>query len=92
MKVKIGFNLQATAMSQFHSLHNWCYQTMKLFQTTPDSPANDTLMEQHWADALYSTGKSLMNAMQSGYQEAEELEVYHMRQNELPSMLSRWLD
>jgi hypothetical protein len=33
-----------------------------------------------------------MNAMHTDNTDAEELEVYHMRKNELLSMISGWLD
>jgi hypothetical protein len=63
MNVKIGFKLQVTATPGFHSLYDWCYLIMWLFSVVPDDPEDDTLMEQHSADALYSAVKSLMHAI-----------------------------
>jgi len=45
MNAKIGFKLHVTATQGFHSLYDWCYQTMWLFSGVPDDPEDDTVME-----------------------------------------------
>jgi hypothetical protein len=44
MNVTIGFKLQVTATPGFHSLDDWCYQTMWLFSGVPEHPEDDTVM------------------------------------------------
>ena len=63
MNAKIGFKLHVTVTLGYHSLYVWCCQMMCLFSSVPDDPEDDTLIEQHGADALYSTVKSLMDAI-----------------------------
>jgi hypothetical protein len=46
MNAKIGFKLQVTATLGFHSLYDWCFQTMWLFSGTPEDPEDDTVMDQ----------------------------------------------
>jgi len=72
MNAKIGFKLQVIATPGFDSLYHWCYQTMWLFLGTPDDPEDDTVMEQHGADELYSAVKSLMHAIQTEDKEAQQ--------------------
>jgi len=45
LKAKIGFKLQVTPTLGFHSLYDWCYQTMWLFSCGPGDPEDDTVME-----------------------------------------------
>jgi len=59
MNAKIGFKLQVTATPGFHSLHDWCFQMMWLFSCAPEDLEDDTVMEKHGAEALYSAVKSL---------------------------------
>jgi len=42
MNVKIGFNLQVTAIPGFHSLYDWCYPTMWLFWGASEDPEDET--------------------------------------------------
>jgi hypothetical protein len=74
--VRIGFKLQVTATMGFHSLYDWCYQTMWLFSGAPDDPENDTVMEKHVAEALNSAVKGLTHAFRTKDEEAE-LDVAH---------------
>jgi len=60
-----GFNHQVAAMLRFHSLHEWCYQTMCLFPGVPEDLENITVMETHREEAIYSTVKSSMHAIQT---------------------------
>ena len=72
MNARIGFKLQVTAPPGFHSLYDWCYQTMWLFSGAPEDPEDETVMEMHDADALYSTVKSLMHAILTEDQDAQQ--------------------
>jgi len=92
MNAQIGFKLQVTAILGFHSLCDWCYQTMSLFLGVPDDPADDTVMEKHGADALYSAVKSLMDAIRTEDEEAEQDAAYQMIQIATQGMIQRWLE
>jgi hypothetical protein len=63
MNARIGFKLQVTATPGFHSLYDWCFQTMWLFSGEPEDPEDETVMEMHGADALYSAVMSLMHVI-----------------------------
>jgi len=65
MNAKIEFKLPITPTPRFHSLHDWCFQTMWLFSGAPEDPEDDTVMEKHGAEALYSAVKSLMHAIRT---------------------------
>jgi len=65
MKARIGFKLQVTAKQGFHSFNNWCYHMMWQFAWVPEDPNDDTVMEKHGGDALYSAVKSLFDAIWS---------------------------
>ena len=52
MEAIIGFQLQVTAKLGFHSLNDWCYQTMWLFLGAPEHPEDHAVMEKHGADEL----------------------------------------
>jgi len=70
LHAKIGFKRQVTATPGFDSLYNWCLQTMWLFSGALEDSENDTVMGKHGAEALYSTVKSLMHAIQTKDEEA----------------------
>jgi len=91
MNAKIGFKLQVTATPGFHSLSNWCFQTMWLFSGAPDDPEDDTVMEKHRAEALYSAVKGLMHAIWTENEEAQQDAAHQMIQIAKPWMISRWL-
>jgi hypothetical protein len=57
MNVKIGFKLQVTATPEFHSLYDWCFQTMWLFSGAPDDPEDDTVIERHGAEEIVFRSK-----------------------------------
>jgi hypothetical protein len=71
MNVSIGFNLQVTATPGFHSLYDWCFQTMWLFSRAPEDPQDETVMEMHGADARYSVVKSVMHAIRTQDEHAQ---------------------
>jgi len=72
MKATIGLKLQVTATPRFHSLQDWYYHMMWLISGEPEDPEDDTVMEKHGADALYSAVKSLMHAIWTECKAAQE--------------------
>jgi len=90
MNAKIGFKLQVTATPGFHSHYDWCYQTMWLFSGAPEDPEDETVMDQHGADALYSAVKSLMHAILTEDEEAQQDTVHRMIQIAKPWTIRRW--
>jgi len=87
---KIGFTHEVTAMPGFHSLYNWCYQTMWLFSGALDDPEDEMVMEMHVADAMYSAVKSLMHAILTEDQEAQQDAAHRMIQITKPWTISSW--
>jgi hypothetical protein len=83
---KIGFKLQVTATPGFHSLYDWCYQAMWLFSGAPEDPEDETVMEMHGADALYSAVKSLMRAIRTEGQDAQQNAAHRISK----MYFSRW--
>jgi len=90
MNAKIGSKLQVTATPGFHSLYDWCFQTMWLFPGAPDDPEYDTVMEMDGAEALYSAVKSLMHAIQTENEEAQQDAAHRMIQIAKPWTIRRW--
>jgi len=80
MDVRIGLKLQVTAMPGFHSLYNWCFQTMLLFSDTTEDAQHRTVMEEHSTEALYSTLKSLIHAIRTEDQDAQQDAAHRMIQ------------
>jgi len=87
---RIGFILQVTATLGFHSLYDWCYQAMWLFSGAPEEPEDKTVMEIHGADALYSAVKSLMHAIRTEDQDAQQDVAHRMIQIAKPWTIRRW--
>jgi len=90
MNAKIGFKLQVTATPGFHSLYDWCFQTMWLFSGAPEDPEDDTGMEKHGAEALYPAVKSLMHAIRTKDKEAQQDAAHRMIQIAKPWTIRRW--
>jgi len=90
MNARIGFTLQVTATAGFHSLYVWCFQTMWLFSGAPKDPEDETVMEMHRADALYSTVKSLMHVIRTEDEEAQQDAAHRMIQIAKPWTIRRW--
>jgi len=90
MNAKIGFKLHVTATLGFHSLYDWCFQTMWQFSGAPDDPEDDTVMEKHGAEALYLAVKSLMHAIRTGNKEAQQDAAHRMIQIAKPRIIRRW--
>jgi hypothetical protein len=87
---RIGFKLQVTAPPGFHSLYDWCYQAMWLVSGAPEDPEDETVMEMHGADPLYSTVKSLMHAIRTEDQNAQQDVAHRVIQIVKPWTISRW--
>jgi hypothetical protein len=78
MKVKIEYNLQVTATPGFHSLYDLRYQAMWLLSGVPEDPEDNTVIEKHGADTLYSAVTSLMHAIPTDDEEAEQDVAYQV--------------
>jgi len=92
MNGRIGCKLQVTATPGFHSLYDWCYQAMWLFSGAPEDPEDETVMEKHSADALYSAVKSLMHAIRAEDEEAQQDAALRLIQIAKPWTIKRWLE
>jgi hypothetical protein len=90
MNARTGFNLQVTATPGFHSLYDWSFQTMWLFAGAPEDPEDETVMEMHGADVLYSALKSLMDAIRTEDEEAPHDAAYGMIHIAKPWTIRRW--
>ena len=87
---RIGFKLQVSATPGFHSLYDWCYQTMWLFSGAPKEPEDETVMEMHGANALYSGVKSMMHAIWTEDKDNQQDAAHRMIQIAKPWMTRRW--
>jgi hypothetical protein len=89
---KIGFKLHVTVTLGSHSLYDWCCETMWLFSVVPDNPENDTLIEKHGADVLYSAMKRLLDATWTEDDQAQQNTAHQMIQITKPWMIRMWLE
>jgi hypothetical protein len=87
---RIGFKLQVTAMPGFDSLYDWCYQTTWLYSGVPGDSEDQTVMQMHSADALYSVVKSLIHAIWTEANNAQQNMAHRMIQIAKPWMLRKW--
>ena len=87
---RIGFKPQLTVLPGFHSLDDWCYQTMWLFSGAPHDPEDETEMGKHGTDALYSAVNSLMNAIRTEHLDAQQDAALRMIQITKPWTIRRW--
>jgi len=87
---RIGFKLQVTATPGFHSLYDWCCQTMWLCSGAPEDPEYKTVMEMHRANAMYSAVKSMIHAIRTEDQDAQQDAAHRMIQIAKPCMIRRW--
>jgi hypothetical protein len=60
-----GFTLQVTGTPGIHSLYDCCYQVMWMLSGAPENTENETVMELHGTDEMYSAVKSLMHAIRT---------------------------
>jgi hypothetical protein len=89
MSARIGFKLQVTGTPGFHSLYDWCYLTIWLFSGAPDDPEDDTVMEQHGADILYPAVNSMMHAIWTEDEEAQQDAAHRMIKIAMPWTIRR---
>jgi len=89
---RIGFNHQVTSTPGFHSLYDWCHQAMWLFSGAPEDPEDETVMEKHGADGLYSTVKSSMHAIRTEGKNAPHEAAHRTIQIAMPWTFRRWSD
>ena len=92
MKVTIEFKLQVIAMPEIHSLYDLCRQTMWLVSGAPEHPADDTVMEKHGVEGLYSDVKSLLHAIQTKDEAAQQDVTHQMIQIATAWIIRRWLE
>ena len=90
MNARIGFKLEVTATPGFNSLYDWCFQTMWLFSGAPEDAADETAMEKHAAEALYSAVKCLMHAIRTEDLDAQQDAVHWMIQIAKLWTIKRW--
>ena len=63
---------------------------MLLLTGAPDNPEDNTVMGKHGTEALYSTVKSLMHAIRTKDDEAQQNAAHRMIQIEKPWTIRRW--
>jgi len=90
MNARIGFKLQVTATPGLDSLYDWCFQTMWLFSGVPEYPEDDTGMEKHGAEVLYSAVKSSMHAIRTKDEDAKQDVAHQMIDIAKPWTIRRW--
>jgi hypothetical protein len=56
----------------------------------PDDPEDDTVMEKHGGQALYSAVKSVMQAIRTENEESRQDVLHWVIQIGMPSMIRRW--
>jgi len=92
INVRVWVKLQVTAILGFHSLLDWCYQTLWQFSNTPEDPEDDTVMENHCAEALYSTVISSMHVIRTEDYEAQQDAAHQILHVALPWQLGMRLE
>jgi hypothetical protein len=90
MNATIGFEFQVTATPVFHSLHDWCFQTLLLFPGAPENPEDDTVMEKHGAEELHSAVKSSIYAIYTKDTEYQHYLAHRMIQTAKPLTIRWW--
>jgi hypothetical protein len=90
MKARVGFTFQVTATPGFHSLYDWCFQTIWLFSVTSEEHKDETLLEMHNSDALNSAVKGWMHAIRTEYQDTSQDAAHRIIQIAKPCKIRRW--
>jgi len=90
MNARIGLKFQVTATLGSHSPYHWCHQTMWLFSDAPEDHENDSVMEMPHAEALYSAAKSMLHAISTEDEDAQQDAMHQMIQIAKPWMIRRW--
>jgi hypothetical protein len=83
-------NFKSQLHRDSHSLYGWCFQMMWLSSGVAEDPEDDTLMQKHGAEAVYSAVKSLMHAILPKDEEAQQDVAHRMIQIVKPWMISGW--
>jgi len=63
---------------------------MWLFAGGPEDPEDDTVIEKHGAEALYSAVQSLMHAIWTENKEAQQYVAHQMIRIAKPWTIRRW--
>jgi len=71
IRMRISFKLQVTATLGFHWLYDWCYQRTGQFSGTPEDLEDDTVEEEHGAEALYVAVKISMHVIREEDNDAQ---------------------
>jgi hypothetical protein len=90
MNATIGFKLQVTATPGFHSLVDWGYQMICLISGTPENPEADTVMERNLAEAFNSAVESLIHAIWTENEHAQQNVPHRMIPIARPWTIRRW--
>jgi len=77
-------------MPAFHSVYDRCYHMTWLFSGALEDAEDDTVMEMHGADPLYSVVKSLMDAILTEAKEAQQNAAHPMIQIAKHWTVRRW--
>lgn len=89
IKAKTGFKLYHAVMLGIESVHDWCHQMMWLFSHVPRDP-EDTVMEKHGAEALYSAVKFLMHTLCTQDEASQQDVVHQIIQITNSPTITRW--
>jgi hypothetical protein len=92
MTATTGFKLQVKATPGFHILNYQCYQTMWQVPGAPDNSDDDTVIGMHCTDTMYSAAKSLIDAIRTEDEVAQQDAVLRMIQIAMCWTISRWLE
>ena len=90
INAQIGFKLQVTATPEFHSLYDWCFHMMWVISGASEDPEDDTIMEKHHVETLYSAVKSLMHAIRTKDEEDQQDAAHRMIQIAKPWTIRQW--
>jgi len=90
MNARIEFKLHVTGTLGFHSLHDWYFHMMWLFSGAPEYPMDNTVVEMHGAEALYSTVEGAMYAIWMKDEEAQQEAAHQMIEIAKPCTIQQW--
>jgi hypothetical protein len=87
---RIGFKLKVTGMPGFHSLYDSYSEAVWLSSGAPEDPEDETVMEIHGADALYTAVKSLMHTIVTEYLDTQHDAEHRIIKIAKPWTIRRW--
>jgi hypothetical protein len=90
MNARIGLECQVTATLGFHSLYDWYFQMMWLKLDAPKDSEDDTAMENHGPELVYSTVTSLMYAIRTEDHNTQQHTAHRMIQIKNYRTITRW--